>query len=309
MKRFQNILASVDTRRDHHPALERAALLAEHSRAKLKIVNVLPEFPWHVRLALRDHDRICASLFAEMQNRLAELALPLRAQGLDVTTEALRGQSSVEIIRAVLRDGHDLVVRVSKGASSRRTEFIGNTSFRLLRKCPCPVWMVRPNVQPRFENILGAVDPAFHDDQHATLNSDVVELAQSIAQSEQGDFGIIHAWTVFNEPMLRSRMHDDQFADLERHAYGAIETSLDKLLSAHGLSIRGENIHLVKGEPTQAVPDFVATHNVDLLIMGTLGRSGFAGMVMGNTAEQILRRVQCAVLALKPPGFVSPIKL
>lgn len=309
MKRFKNILASVDTRADVHPALQWASVLAEHSGAKLKILDVLPEFKWHVRLALRDHDQVRESLLNEKRDRLAELAAPLREKGLDVTAEAVCGQSSVEIIREALRDGHDLVVRVSKGPNSRRAGFIGNTSFGLLRKCPCPVWIVRPSVRPRFERVLAAVDPAQHDDMHRALNADIIELSRSIAQAERGSFEVVYAWTIFGEQMLKSRMRDDEFSDLEEHARGTTATLLDKLISAHGLSVRDDNVHLVRGEPAHAIPHFVQTHDVDLLVMGTIGRSGMAGLVMGNTAEVILNSVQCAVLALKPPGFVSPVKL
>ena len=43
--------------------------------------------------------------------------------------------------------------------------------------------------------------------------------------------------------------------------------------------------------------------------MGTVGRTGVAGLVVGNTAETILEQLQCSILALKPPGFVSPVSL
>ena len=48
----------------------------------------------------------------------------------------------MEIIREVIRDDHDLVLRVNKGKESRRQGFFGNTGMRLLRKCPCAVWLV-----------------------------------------------------------------------------------------------------------------------------------------------------------------------
>ena len=47
----------------------------------------------------------------------------------------------------------------------------------------------------------------------------------------------------------------------------------------------------------------------DLVVMGTVARTGIAGLLIGNTAEAILEQVQCSVLAVKPPGFVSPVKL
>jgi len=43
--------------------------------------------------------------------------------------------------------------------------------------------------------------------------------------------------------------------------------------------------------------------------MGTVGRTGIPGLIMGNTAESILNNIGCSVLAVKPPGFVSPVTL
>ena len=46
---------------------------------------------------------------------------------------------------------------------------------------------------------------------------------------------------------------------------------------------------------------------VELLVIGTVGRSGIPGLLIGNTAEQVLAEVTCSILAFKPAGFVSPI--
>ena len=46
-----------------------------------------------------------------------------------------------------------------------------------------------------------------------------------------------------------------------------------------------------------------------LIIMGTVGRTGIPGFIMGNTAETILNRIDCSVLAIKPDGFVTPVRL
>lgn len=44
-----------------------------------------------------------------------------------------------------------------------------------------------------------------------------------------------------------------------------------------------------------------------LVVMGTAARTGIPGFIMGNTAETILNRPDCSVLAVKPPGFVTPV--
>jgi hypothetical protein len=46
----------------------------------------------------------------------------------------------------------------------------------------------------------------------------------------------------------------------------------------------------------------------DLLVMGTVCRTGAAGFLIGNTAETVLSDVTCSVLAMKPAGFVTPVE-
>jgi len=64
---------------------------------------------------------------------------------------------------------------------------------------------------------------------------------------------------------------------------------------------------MIKGVPEKVIPAFAEKKKVDLIVMGTLARAGVEGLLIGNTAEKILSRIDCSVLALKPEGFVSPI--
>jgi nucleotide-binding universal stress UspA family protein len=66
---------------------------------------------------------------------------------------------------------------------------------------------------------------------------------------------------------------------------------------------------LRRGEPQQVIPEFVVSEGIDVLVMGTVARRGIAGMLIGNTAERVLRKLPCSVLTVKPDGFVSPVRL
>ena len=65
--------------------------------------------------------------------------------------------------------------------------------------------------------------------------------------------------------------------------------------------------HLVKGKPHTAISRFVKNNDVDLLVMGSVARSGLPGFFVGNTAEKILEHVDCSVLVLKPAGWKTPV--
>ena len=66
--------------------------------------------------------------------------------------------------------------------------------------------------------------------------------------------------------------------------------------------------HFVNGVPREIIPQFANSNNTDLLVLGTVARTGIPGLFMGNTAENILNRLRCSVLAIKPPGFETPVE-
>ena len=135
MKRFKNILVSTDTRFDNRLIVDEAVEIALHNCASLKIVDVVPEFPWTVRLTMKDHKHMRDLMIQEKQENLDAMSAPIRDKGVDIRAKVLCGKTSVEIIREVMRDDHDLVIRVIKGKESRRQGFFGNTGVRLLRRC------------------------------------------------------------------------------------------------------------------------------------------------------------------------------
>jgi nucleotide-binding universal stress UspA family protein len=67
--------------------------------------------------------------------------------------------------------------------------------------------------------------------------------------------------------------------------------------------------HLIKGSARKEVPTLSRHLEADLIVMGTVARTGIPGFIMGNTAEAILNQIDCSVLAVKPPGFVTPVTL
>ena len=311
MKRFQNILVAVDSRFDTHPALEWAIRLAEHNQAKLKIVDVVPEFSWLKRLAMPDGDRMQQVLADDKRQNLETIAGPLRDRGFDVTTRVLYGKTSFEIICEVLRSNHDLVLRVTKGTHSRRTGFFGTTSMRLLRKCPCAVWLVRADAQPRFARILAAVDPAPNDIAQEIMNKTIMDLGQSIAEYEKGEFHVVHVWELFGATADESLAIPGRLQETVRKAKMEVAAEFDNLLSPYKLSHRGDCVHLLhdEGGPVHAIAELAKKRDIDLIVMGTIARTGIAGALMGNTAEKVIDQIECSVLAVKPDKFVSPVTL
>ena len=211
----------------------------------------------------------------------------------------------------VLRSSHDLELRVTKGAHSRRTGFFGTTSMRLLRKCPCAVWLVRADASPRFARVLAAIDPAPHDVAQEIMNTTVMDLGKSVAEFEEGQLHVVHAWELFGASADESWSIPVKLEKTVGKAEMEAAAALDNFLSPYKLSHRSDSVHLLRDEcgPGHAISELAKKQEIDLIVMGTIARTGVVGALIGNTCELVLDRVTCSVLTIKPNDFISPVTL
>jgi universal stress protein E len=324
MKRFRNILCVVGSDAGDDCALTRALDLARSNQARLGIAAVVERLPPDPSLDGLDitGEDLRRALAEQAMARLDGL-IGDRDQGLEVERMVLPGEPFLDIIRDVLSQGRDLVVKCV-GDAGMLDRLLGSVDMHLLRKCPCPVWLLRPTPAPRFRRVLVAVDveQLYPEAEMATrreLSLRILEIAASLAVAEFAELHVVHAWDSVAESVMRLgalSLPDDQvqahvIAERRRHA-----DALDAVLAALGERIGPEALgwlkpvlHLPKGPPQHVLPAVAAEVQADVVVLGTVGRTGLAGLLIGNTAETVLQRLDCSVLALKPVGFVSPVTL
>lgn len=325
MKRFKDILCVVEPGGVCKPVLEHAVRLAENNQASLTVVDVAPQVTTGV--GIPDVAPISAKLQAEVVNShklQLDAAVQPYTKRIGIETKVLVGMPFLEIIRDVLRNGRDLVVKLPE-QQKWRDRFFGSDDMHVLRKCPCPVWLIKPSGPNAYRRILAAVDvddayPPKEMETRRALNRDILELASSLALAESAELHIVHAWDLIGETTMRhgavSRTPKetvDAWVEQVKQQHAA---NLDDLM-CEAAAVVGQDAldylenqkHLVKGRARKEIPALAKRMNADLLVMGTIARTGVPGFLMGNTAETILNQIDCSVLALKPPGFKSPVTL
>ena len=162
-----------------------------------------------------------------------------------------------------------------------------------------------------YARILAAVDTGAGNEAEEGLNRLILDLAFSLAQLEMSELDIVHAWNLYAERALRNRNVLSQ-RDIDRMVAATRqqqEARLKELLGQYPLGQVKAQVHLVKGEPGEVIPRLAGERQVELIVMGTVARTGIPGFFIGNTAERVITSVDCSVLAVKPDGFVTPIAL
>ena len=134
-------------------------------------------------------------------------------------------------------------------------------------------------------------------------------FAIDLSASEWAELHVLRAWSAYGARVLRNKMKPDEFRQYVEEARASAAQSLQDLLAKFGSVVDPRHVHVEEGEPDEVITSFVPTHDVDVIVMGTVARTGLHGLIVGNTAEKVISEITCSVLALKPDGFVSPIRL
>jgi len=310
MQKFNNILFVSQGVTDETDALKQALSIARNNKAKLKALIVCPELPKDM---IRYRETYESSLIEQLKSsiqttcnalKLAEAEISVKIEIETSNTPAMR------IVSYVLRNAHDLVIKdVEKKGEGKGFKAI---DMDLLRKCPCPVWLSRPISKSRNEiKVAVAIDPQSISNEQQYLSLRLLELSRSVADTCSGQLNIISCWDYEFEEYLRHNiwleMPDDEIIKTVNSARSQHRTALDDIIKKSEIVGNIQLDHL-RGKADQVIPQYVVDKDIDILVMGTVARTGISGFLIGNTAENILQNLECSLLALKPNGFVSPVK-
>ncbi len=311
MKKFNAILYVTNGIFNETEGLKQAMKLVSANRLKLDVLLVYPALP-------KTQDSYADSYGEYLEEQLSEtleqtrqsLQFTVDQVPLHIVRQRVEIPPAIEMIRHVMKEGYDLVIKEAEPGEDDRG--FRSTDMTLLRKCPSAVWLARPVKHGREKvRIAVAVDAETRDSAEKALSIRLLQLARSMADTFEGSLGILSCWDYELEQFLRYKAwanitEEEQQKNIQE-AEEDHKMLLQKLIDESGI---GEDHRVVRmrGEPDRHIPDFIKNEQVDILVMGTVARTGILGFLIGNTAENILNTISCSLMALKPRGFVSPVK-
>lgn len=306
MKRFRNILVVVPPGVDATGTVEAATRLAADNDARVTLFDAVPKVGARRRRKAA-HENGDLQRMVE-QGRAAELAE--LGDVFDAEIVVATGTPFIEVIRRAVAYEHDLVMTPPDQPVGSRGLSRASMTMHLLRKCPVPVWVYRSETEGSGD-VLAAVGP-FDEGEPSSLDRKIVELGSSLAARQGGRFHLVHAWSLQGESLLRNGRFSLPPGEVDLLVEGAMldsELGIEKLLADTGVMAEDVTVHLAKGDAATLVGELEAKLRPAVVVMGTLARSGIAGLLIGNTAEVVLGSLDTGVLAVKPNGFVSPVSV
>jgi universal stress protein E len=301
MSQTQRLLLIAPPAMTRTPAFDRAAALALAMQLPLHIVA----FDYLQALAV-------AGLFAPEQislardgylqthrQWLAEQAGLMTKHGVEVTSEVVWVQHPYEeILHFVNEMPLTLIIKDAQEESALKRVFFTPLDWQLLRDCPVPVHLVTNALNPRPRNVLAIIDVLRSEDQDHVFNDQIIDAATKLAEQCDARLELLHAfdWTAvyaqdigFGALPLATGIYE-ALGVAQAEAFAA-------LAERHG--VPPECRHFIEGAPVSSICEFAADHRTDVIVMGTVQHKGL-NKLLGTTAEQLLHRAPCSVLAIKP---------
>ena len=145
-----------------------------------------------------------------------------------------------------------------------------------------------------FKKILVPVD-------FSECSAQALKHARGLAEKLGAKLDVLHAYDVptFIPPHVVVMMGEVD-APLAEHAEHHAKQQLDDFLQKQGIG-KDSNIErrTLMGPPALTLIEAAEEGNYDLIIMGTHGRTGLPRLVLGSTAEKVVRGAPCAVLTIR----------
>lgn len=278
----------------HHATLRNTCAQATTTGTPVELLAVIEEPGTWDRLAHSDHvERIERDLYSSWTNTLSRWEREFHM----VSDIEIRIGSTAEVIVERAKDiGASTIV-----LSMAHTPDDLAIAKRVIRLSAVPVWTMRPT-RAKARRILVAVNPEVDD---LDLNLSIMTAAEQLSKQLDASLVLMTAWELYGEQTMRRsaflKTPEPQFHDLFDLREQISMKGLEELAAVSSDSTAW-TLHLEKGPPAPSILRAANKHKSNLIVIGTVGRSGLSGLLMGNTAEYVLDGARCSVYAVHAPG-------
>jgi universal stress protein E len=308
MHAIRRILVAIkDPKAESLPAVDKAAQLARAFGARLELFHSIST-PLYID-ALNASNSYLAGLEkswrAELNQQLEAVAGRVSKHGVKTATHVQWDYPVFEaILRRAKRIKADLIVVSAHEGEHRAAGLLRLTDWELLRLSPIPVLLVKSAKPYKNPVVLAAIDPMHTFAKPTRLDGEILKAGQAFRAALRGTLHAVHAYV----PMIAGIPPSDYLKpnvtqSLEAKAKDLVRSSFEREVRA--ASIAPARRHLVGEHPIDAIPDTARKVGSAIVVMGAISRSGLKRFFIGNTAEQLLDKMECDVLIVKPLHFKS----
>lgn len=305
--RLKRILATTDFSEVAMDGVRLADWVAERFSAHVLLAHVVEPPSLLAELETVNLDWKERETLKLAETQLARIATRELRKGPAMATCVLHGKAFHEIVTLAGRRHMDLIVIATRGQTGWKRVWLGSTAERVVRHAPCPVLTVPPRkagahgqaVPPvRLKRIVVPVD-------FSEVSAQALPYAAAFGKAFDAEIILLHVWEprflpldVGSLPLSADDREDDDLT--EKYLKHLRYEVLDKDLRVRTV--------LRNGVPFREITRLATNLGADLIILTTHGHTGLKHVLLGSTAERVVRHADCPVLVVRGKSHPSPGK-
>lgn len=285
----ERILVSTDGSDFSEGAVREAIRIAKKCSSKLSVISVIdfnPEFDSVAPQIMEKKEK-------DAREHLEAVKARARKEGIECAIIVRRGEDAYEeIVDEAVKNKSTMIVMGRRGRTGLKRLMMGSVTARVIGHAPCNVLVVPHAAGLEFKSILVATDGSRYSTAAA---SEAIGLAKrnnslltviSVVPSELSTPTDID-FTVNQRELI---------ADKEMHNAEKNAKAVKEAAQKEGIEARA---FVMSGKPAEAIIQTAQERKVDLIVLGSHGRTGVERLLMGSVAERVIVLSSGAVLAVK----------
>ena len=208
-----------------------------------------------------------------------------------VTFVVTEGDTVREIVRVATEQQADAIVVATHGLSGFDRLVLGSVTEKLLRKTPCPLWVVPPSATRGRS--LGEAPVVVCGLDRSESSRGAIAHAAELAQQPGGTLVLVHAFEDFSNEDQRFAHHFNSDA-CWRAAEPEIRAAYEEMLPEELRSAGGYELVTMRGRPYRVLIDVARARRATAMVVGAAGWNP----PLGSTAVHVVRQAECPVLVI-----------
>ncbi len=285
----ERLLLATDGSQFSEGAIREAIRLAKQCSSTLSAISVIETNP--------EYETIAPQLLERSEKAAREHLETVKAQakkeGIDCKTGIIEGEDSYNYIsEEAVKTKATMIIMGRRGKTGLKRLTMGSTTARVIGHAPCSVMVVPRAAQVEFKNIIVATDGSKYS---AAAASEAIGIAKR-NNGKLTVIAVVPAELATPMDVDFSMTQRELIADKEMHKAEENAKAVKDAAQKVGVAVQA---FIMTGKPADAVVETAKEKNVDLIVLGSHGRTGLERLLMGSVAERVIVLSPCAVLVVK----------
>jgi len=270
-------------------AIREAIRLAKRCSSKLAAISVIETNPEYETIA----PQLLEKAEKAARGHLESVKAQAKKEGVEITTSILEGEDSYNFISdEAVKNKTTMIIMGRRGKTGLKRLVIGSTTARVIGHAPCNVLVVPQAAQVEFKNILVATDGSRYA---AAAASEAIGIAKK-NKSKLIVLAVVPSESMQPMDIVHSQMSRDAIAEKELSVAENSAKAVKEAAQKEGVAVEA---FIMGGKPADAIVQTAKEKNVDVIMLGSHGKTGIDKLLMGSVAERVIVLAACAVLVVK----------